>query len=160
MCLGIVMINGYISVVLLPIVKEPSHEKPPRPLVSLKQLHALRRALDLTLPFHAAVWAVALITFFGCRRLGEITVLNLSSFNPMFNVMHSSNPIFRTLRDGTHSMDFHIPWTKTTREKGADVILTARSDSLCPCITVLNYFMVNNKIPSEPALDAIFLYHI
>jgi hypothetical protein len=136
-----------------------SHEKPLRPPVSLEHLYALQRALDLTLPFHAAVWAVALVTFFGCRRLGEITVLNLSSFNPMFNVMRSSNPIFRTLRDGTHSMDFHIPWTKTTREKGADVILTARSDSLCPCVAVLNHFMVNNKIPSEQPLFSYELPH-
>jgi hypothetical protein len=67
--------------------KGTSHEKPLRPPVSLNHLHVLRQALDLSLPFHAAVWAVALVTFFGCRRLGEITVLNLSSPNPTFNVM-------------------------------------------------------------------------
>jgi hypothetical protein len=122
-------------------------------------LLVLRQALDLSLPFHAAVWAVALVTFFGCRRLGEITVLNLSSQNPTFNVMRSSNPILHTLSDKTRSLDFHIPWTKTTREKGADVILTARSDSLCPCVAVLNHFMINNNIPPQEPLFSYELPH-
>jgi len=134
-----------------------SHEKPPRSLVSLEHLLVLRQALDLSIPFHATIWAVALVAFFACRRLGELTVLNLSSPNPKFNVMRSSNPIFRTLLDGTNSLDFRIPWTKSTRERGADVVLTARSDPLCPCVAVLNHFMINNKIPSDQPL---FLYEL
>ena len=127
-----------------------SHEKPPRPTASLNHL-VLRHALDLSLPFHAAVWGAALATFFGCRRLGETTVCNLSSADPIFNVMRSSDVMLRTLSDGTCSLDFHIPWTKATRERGADVILTAHSDCLCPCAAVLNHFMVNNNIPpGEP----------
>jgi len=129
-----------------------SHEKPPRAPVSLNYLHVLRRALDLTLPFHAAVWGVALVTVFGCRRLGEITTQNVSSFDPMFHVLRSSNPTLRTLHDGTRSTDFHIPWTKSTREKGADVIVTARYDDLCPCIAILTHFMVNHNIPSDQPL--------
>jgi len=93
-----------------------SHEKPPRPPASLNHLHVLRQALDLTLPFHAAVWGAALATFFGCRRLGELTVLNLSSLDPVFNVTRSPGPMLHTLLDGTRSLDFHIPWTKTTKE--------------------------------------------
>ena len=128
-----------------------SHEKPPRPPASLNHLLVLRHALDLSLPFHAVVWGAALATFFGCHRLGETTVRNLSSADPIFNVMRSSDVMLRTLSDGTRSLDFHIPWTKATREQGANVILTARSDCLCPCAAVLNHFMVNNNIPpGEP----------
>jgi len=136
-----------------------SHEKPPRPPASLNHLLVLQHALDLSLPFHAAIWGVALSTFFGCRRLGEITVCNLSCADPIFNVMRSSNIMLRTLPDTTRSMDFHIPWTKSTKERGADVILTARSDCLCPCAAVLNHFMINNDIPADEPLFSYKLPH-
>jgi hypothetical protein len=104
-----------------------SHEKPPYPLVSLEHLLILRQALDLSIPFYAVIWAVALVALFACHHLGELSVLNLSLPDPKFNVMQFSNPIFRTLCDGTNSLDFRIPWMKSTGERGADVILTARS---------------------------------
>jgi len=50
------------------------HKQPLRAPVSIEHLLALHRALDLSTPFHAAIWAVALCAFFGCRRLGELTV--------------------------------------------------------------------------------------
>jgi hypothetical protein len=132
MHLGMAKINRYIYVVPLPTMKA-HHTKSLCALpFPFNYLHVLRRALDLALPFHAAVWGVALVSVFGCHRLGEITIQNLSSFDLMFYVLHSSNPILHTLHDGTHSTDFHIPWTKSTREKGADVILTARYDRLVP----------------------------
>jgi len=39
------------------------HKRPLRAPVSIEHLSCLRRALDLSNPFHAAVWAVALCTF-------------------------------------------------------------------------------------------------
>ena len=66
-----------------------------------------------------AVWGAALTTFWGCCRLGELTVLNLSSIDPTFNVTCSPGPILCTLTDGTRSVDVHVPWTKTTKECGA-----------------------------------------
>ena len=136
-----------------------SHEKPPHPPASLNHLHVLRQALDLALPFHAAVWGAALATFWGCRHLGELTVLNLSSLDPTFNVTHSPGPILRTLTDGMCSVDVHIPSTKTTKERGADMIFTAHSDDLCPCIAVHNHFLVNNNIPSGQPLFSYELSH-
>src|SRR5437016_2336339 len=92
------------------------HKRPLRAPVSIEHLSALRRALDLSLPFHAAVWAVALCTFFGCRRLGETTVTIAAAFNEMYHVLRSTDIIFRTLREGTRSASFRIPWTKSTKE--------------------------------------------
>jgi hypothetical protein len=64
--------------------KEGSHHKRPlRAPVSIKHLITLQRAILLSDPFHASVWAVALITFFGCRWLGETTIPSASSFNPV-----------------------------------------------------------------------------
>ena len=106
-----------------------------------------------------AVWGVALATFWGCCRLGELTVLNLSSIDPTFNVTCSPGPILRTLTDRTHSVDVHVPWTKTTKECGADVVLTACSDDLCPCVAILNHFLVNNNIPPDQLLFSYKLPH-
>ena len=67
-------------------------KRPLRAPVSLEHLRALKTHLDLSLPLHAAIWATALVTFFGCRRLGETTVRSLSSFNPLYNVLRSTEP--------------------------------------------------------------------
>ena len=66
------------------------HKLPPRSPVSIKHLSCLRRALDLSNPFHAAVWAVAVVTFFGCRRLGETTLTVASAFDPKYHVLRSA----------------------------------------------------------------------
>jgi hypothetical protein len=66
------------------------HKRPLRAPVSIEHLLALRHAITLSDHFHAAVWAVALVTFFGCRRLGEITVNSISSFDPSFHVLRSA----------------------------------------------------------------------
>ena len=66
-----------------------SHKRPLRAPVSIEHLLALRKVLNLSDPFHAAIWAVALVTFFACRRLGEITVSSVSSFDPNLHVLRS-----------------------------------------------------------------------
>ena len=65
--------------------------------VSLEHLHILHCGLDLTNPFHAAVWATALTTFFDCRCLGETTVKSLASFDPAFHVTRNTSTSFHQL---------------------------------------------------------------
>ena len=113
------------------------HKRPLRAPVSIEHLLALRKAITLTNHFHMAVWGVALVTFFGCRCLGETTVSAVLSFTPNLHVLCSAEYIclissffcsssgssvsFTTLRDGSRSTSFRIPWTKTTREEGASI---------------------------------------
>ncbi|PPQ74399.1 hypothetical protein CVT24_001069 [Panaeolus cyanescens] len=124
------------------------HRRPTRAPVSLNHLHILRASLDISLPYDAAVWATALTTFFGCRRLGETTVPSPSSFNPAYNVVRSAKTNFRYGRiPGTSSIDIFIPWTKSTKQEGATVVLTSRADDLCPVKAVLNHLAVNNDCP-------------
>jgi len=66
------------------------HKLAPRAPVSIEHLSCLRRSLNLSSPFHAAVWAVALTTFFGCRCLGETTVTVGAAFDPKYHVLHST----------------------------------------------------------------------
>ena len=123
-------------------------KSPLRAPVSDDHLIALRQHLDLSLPFHAAVWAVATCTFFGCRRLGETTVKSNSSFDPLYNVTRSTAAAFRLLNNGSQSATIRIPWTKTTKHEGASIILTSRSDQLCPIAALRNHLVVNSNPPS------------
>jgi len=132
------------------------HKRPLRAPVSIEHLSCLRRALNLSDPFHAAVWAVALCTFWGCRRLGETTVSTAAAFDGKYHVLRSTLVSFRELHDGTHSAHFRIPWTKTTKQEGALVTLTARNDTLCPRKALKNHLDVNSNVPPTSAL---FAYH-
>jgi hypothetical protein len=62
---------------------------------------------------------------------------------------------FNTFRDGSRSASFRIPWTKTTREEGASIIVTARSDKLCPCVALRNHLETN---PDVPCTSPLFAY--
>jgi hypothetical protein len=66
------------------------YKRPLRAPVSIEHLLTLLRALDISTPLHAAVWAVATTTFFGCRRLGETTVTSISSFDDKHHVLRSA----------------------------------------------------------------------
>ena len=66
------------------------HKLALRSPVSIEHLSCLRHALDLSIPFHAAVWAVALVTFFGCRRLGETTLSTAAALDPKYHVLRST----------------------------------------------------------------------
>lgn len=68
---------------------------------------------------------------------------------------HSFHSVsFSNLRDGSCSASFRIPWTKTTREEGASIIVTARDDSLCPCTALKNHLTVNRDVPPTSSLFA------
>ena len=79
---------------------------------------ALRRALTPSNHFHAAIWAVALVTFFGCRRLGETTVNSGSSFNPSLHVLRSAEYVcslyFFSLIQAVHAVSLS-PLCETAR---------------------------------------------
>ena len=53
-------------------------------------------------------------------------------------------------------MSFDIPWTKSSKELGTTVILTARrhSNPLCPVATFKNHLDVNFSIPASSTLFA------
>ena len=124
-------------------------KRPLRAPVSLEHLHILRNTLNLSDPLHAAIWAVATITFFGCHRLGETTVKNASAFSPVYHVTRATAPSFRSLTNGSTSASIRIPWTKTTKHDGALIIITSRSDIFCPTAALHNHLTINcNAMPT------------
>lgn len=57
--------------------------------------------------------------------------------------------VFKSLRDGSQSLSFRVPWTKTTRKEGASIIVTAREDPLCPCTAMRNHLNTNCLVPTS-----------
>ena len=70
------------------------------------------------------------------------------TYSPRYSVS------FTTLRDGSRSASFRIPWTKTTREEGASIVITARDDPLCPCTALQNHLTINKDVPTSSSLFA------
>ncbi|KAF7354419.1 hypothetical protein MVEN_01130900 [Mycena venus] len=121
--------------------------------VTIKHMIALRAALDLSIPFHAAIWATAMAAFWGCRHLGKLTIPSLDKFDPKLHVTCSA----RTKRintNGAIATSVPLPWTKSIRDRGGKLILTARDDDLCPNKAFANHVCVNKDTPADAPLFA------
>jgi hypothetical protein len=149
----------------------PSSKRAKRPPVTIEALTTLRSGLDLSNAFDASVWAVASVAFWSCCRhvpfslhlffihssfrLGELVIPSQNLFNPSKHVSRSILPIqFSRLSNGTEHASFHIPWTKTTAEAGADVSVTARNHSTCPLSALRHHLSANALVPSSAPLFA------
>ncbi|KAJ7223029.1 hypothetical protein GGX14DRAFT_557595 [Mycena pura] len=78
----------------------------------------------------AQLSTLALCAFWGCRRLGELTLDTVKSFN----AAHDS---------GREVISIHLPWTKSTGVRGGTLVITATDDDLCPVRALDNHFRVN-----------------
>ena len=100
------------------------HKPPPGSPVSIEHLSCLHCSLDLSNPFHTAIWAVAVVTFFGCCRLGETTLTVASAFDQKYHV--------------------HIVIVTAHRD----------GDPLCPVTALSNHLNVNSSVPLLSTLFA------
>jgi hypothetical protein len=135
------------------ILAAPSSVRPPRPPVTTSHLSTLRDGLDFRNSFDSAVFAVACTTFWGVWRLGELTVPSLSSFDPQFHVTRGTRVRREANSEGSPlSVTFHLPWSKTTRLLGADIILTFNSEWTCPGVALEHHLLANSEVPLEHGL--------
>ncbi|RXW15088.1 hypothetical protein EST38_g10767 [Candolleomyces aberdarensis] len=108
----------------------PSSKRPLRNPVTLEHMIALQRSINLLSSLDVAVWALACVAFWGCCRLGELAVKSEVSFDPAYNVDRNARMTFTSSsssRSSQESVSLHIPWTKTTREQGAEVNVTGHA---------------------------------
>ncbi|KAJ7577742.1 hypothetical protein C8J56DRAFT_898894 [Mycena floridula] len=125
-----------------------------RPPVTIEHMLALFHTLDFLKHFDCAVWAVATCAFWGCRRLGELTIKSANLFDPSFHVSRSVTICFRNNISPSgvkESVHFHIPWTKSTREKGADLSITG-DDIICPGKATRQHLTINSECPPNSHL--------
>ncbi|KAF7315438.1 hypothetical protein MIND_00058700 [Mycena indigotica] len=141
-----------VKKVLRAVDKDNKFSRPPRGPVSITHMRAIRDSLDLASPRGAAFWALACAAFWGCRRLGELT-LATKTFDPKHDASRSA-PISRSTRAGREVLSIHLPWTKTTGCAGGTLILTATNDDLCPIRAFDNHTAVNHSPEHETPLFA------
>ncbi|KAJ3820733.1 hypothetical protein F5880DRAFT_1668963, partial [Lentinula raphanica] len=134
------------------------HRRAIRNPITLSHMTALYLSLNFNVPFHCAVWAVSCMAFWGCRRLGELTIPSKHGLNPKYHALHSTAIHFMLNSDGSpKSVSFKIPWTKTTKEEGAKVVGTAQANSLklfCPCQALQHHLEKNRSVPGGFSLFA------
>jgi hypothetical protein len=122
--------------------------------VTMEHMIALRAAFDLNRPFDTTAWACAAAAFWGCRHLGELTIPSYEKFDPKFHVTHGAKARDVAARNSTAAITVQIPWTKSTREKGGQLTLTARDDNFCPKRAFRNHMLVNKHVPPHAPLFA------
>ncbi|KAF5368708.1 hypothetical protein D9615_010306 [Tricholomella constricta] len=127
-------------------------KQPPRQPITSRHLLALHHDLDLTSPSGAAIWACALVAFWGCHRLGELLPSKLS-FDPSRHVSRDCD-LHTSFVNGSKVISFHIPWTKTSPQ-GIDCILTATHNIFCPVTALENHLRINRLSP--PLLFSLML---
>jgi hypothetical protein len=90
----------------------------------------------------------------GCR-LGELVIPSPNLFDPLKHVSRSTAPLLAFIlqnREQTHAAIFHIPWTKTTKEQGADTSITARDHRTCPLTAIERHLLRNSEVPAQAPL--------
>jgi hypothetical protein len=89
------------------------------------------------------------------RSLGELLIPSQNLFNPAKHVARNVLPIPTSrVHNGTEHATFHIPWTKTTMEGGADISVTARDHATCPLSALRHHLSANSLLPSAAPLFA------
>jgi hypothetical protein len=115
-------------------------------------IECIRAHLNLDLPCHAAAFACLTTTYYAAARLGEFTVPNLKSFDPLRHVK-PSDVHEEEDRNHNHITVFTIPRTKTKLE-GEDVFWAAQEGPTDPKAAWDNHLTVN----SPPADGHAFAY--
>ena len=139
--------------------------------VTLDHLLTLYEGLDLMSPTHTACWAITACSVWGvCQfvfppshvpllpdlplSLGKLTVSSIQAIDPKLHVTCSTIIISYTNCDMSTGTSFHVPWTKTMREDGATITLTACDNHIFLIKALTFHFLMNSQIPDNAPLFA------
>jgi len=133
----------------------PSARRAKRPPVTIEALSILFDNLSFSNPFDCAVGAAAFMAFWCCCHLGELVIPSPNLFDPIKHVSRSVLPLATIiLSNSVHAASLHIPWTKTTKEEGAIISITARPHRTCPLAAMEQHTLVNANVPANAPLFA------
>lgn len=133
----------------------PTSKRAKRPPVTIEHMYALYAMLDLTNCKDAAVWATACVAFWGCCRLGELLPKSGAAFHPSHNVTRGEVVLFETDDTGQAiSTGFRIPWTKVTKEEGADICVSEPEPTLSTQFALQQHLHANKNVPAYASLFA------
>lgn len=131
-----------------------SSRKPPRPPITIEMITMLHDDLDLFDNTDSAILALATTAFFGQIRLGELfpDAQDIRKFNGKYN------PVLKDLAQphSTHgSCKLHLPWTKTKKNRGEDVILCKQNGAADPINAMLHHIHKNRLSENSPIASYI-----
>ncbi|XP_006461561.1 hypothetical protein AGABI2DRAFT_58702, partial [Agaricus bisporus var. bisporus H97] len=127
-------------------------KRPKRTPFTLDTISKIHAHLNLDNPLHRATFACLTTAFYATARLGELTVPNLSSFDP---TLHPSRSCLETVtdRNGEETTILHLPRTKTSKT-GEDVYWTSQEGISDPTAALDIHLRTNNP----PTSSHIFAY--
>lgn len=130
--------------------------RPKRPPVTLRHLQLLAEKLDGRNSLDIAVKAVACVAFWACVRLGELVVKRADqAFDPDRLVAQDVAVSHESTRESNRPyIQFDIPWTKTTKNEGATIVLVPGEggDQTCP-VEALSWHRKVNSDQESPRHD-------
>ncbi|KXN80668.1 hypothetical protein AN958_08626 [Leucoagaricus sp. SymC.cos] len=116
----------------------PTRKRPLRPPVTIEILHNLRRALDLSNPFDACLWAMATCAFWGLMRFGEVSAPTSHNFDGSRHLKRWDATI-KSDHSGVPYMKLALPSAKTARPgEIQEVFIAAQEKELCAIEAVSN----------------------
>nr|GAT43484.1 predicted protein [Mycena chlorophos] len=142
-----------VKKVLQAVDKDKKFVRPPRGPILREHMLCLRSNLNLSDPRDAAYWALATAAFFGCRRLGELTIPSVKAFDSRYHASRNAPASFSSY-DGRDFISIHLPWSKATQEAGVSLILMSTDDDLCPIWAWNNHTRVNDSPPPDTPIFA------
>jgi hypothetical protein len=99
-------------------------------------------------------FACATTVFCCCTHLGELLIPDQNVFIPSKHVVQGARRSFGQVRNRADFVSFHIPWTKTTKEEGADIVLTSVQGPLDPVVAFCHHLSANALVPNDAPLFA------
>jgi hypothetical protein len=103
---------------------------------------AIHTELSLNQPFNTVVWACLTVCFYAAARVGELTVPQLTSFDPSHHVT-LSNLRREVNKDQLEATVLHIPQTKAAPMEGEDIFWSRQHGPTDPYEAMDLHFQVN-----------------
>ena len=129
----------------------PASKRQKRAPYTITFLLAIRSALDLSNPLHAAFWACLTTTFYSTSRLGEFVLPSLQAFDRSRHVTRSDISVTHD-RNQLKTTSFHLPSTKCSPIEGEDVSWAKQDGLTDPEAALDHHLAVNNPLSSGEAL--------
>ncbi|ORY77659.1 hypothetical protein BCR35DRAFT_267100 [Leucosporidium creatinivorum] len=137
---------------------QPKSRKPKIP-VSIADLLAIEKHLDMMIPAHVAQWTASKCMFFGMIRGGSVMQKSQTSFEPKFDVKRSDV----TFTDPTdpespfEGATIHIPWDKVEGTTGRDyhIVKGHKDHVLDPVAGLKLFFALTPDVPPDAPLFSV-----
>ncbi|KAL8277640.1 hypothetical protein RQP46_009913 [Phenoliferia psychrophenolica] len=134
---------------------QPNSDPEREPIVR-DDLRAIRAALDLDDPMHAAFWAGFLVAYYGMLRNAEWTIEGVTKFDLKLHATRANLKIVRATDSCPTHVVLHLPWCKEKKEKGRDVYIfpQGQDPDLNPLSALANHLRINDP----PSTTSLFSY--